>query len=167
MKIENVLPRELVLIDVPSCDRKTCLAKMVHRIGRMYTRLDSHAVTRDLLEREQLGSTALGRGIAVPHVYNTQFKQVILAVGRCAEGVHFDDAPDGAAVQAIFLLVLPEGRSEPYLTFLARLGRLMDRPDFMERFLNAPDGESLYDEIVAMDEAAPRGSGGTGHANPA
>ena len=166
MKIEDVLPRELVLIDVPSCDRETCLAKMVHRIGRMYTRLDGHAVTRDLLEREQLGSTALGRGMAVPHVYNTQFKQVILAVGRCAEGVHFDDAPDGTAVRAIFLLVLPEGRPELHMTFLARLGRLMDRPDFMERFLDASDGETLYDEIVAMDEAPPPGSGGRGSANP-
>jgi nitrogen PTS system EIIA component len=164
MKIEDFLPRELVLMDVPWCERQLCLGKMVHRIERMYTCLDGDHLTTDLLERERLQSTALGGGIAVPHVYHEQFQQVVLAVARCAPGVHFEDAPDDEPVRAIFLLLLPTGRPELHLTLLARLGRLMDRPDFMDRFLAAPDREALYDEIVDMDESTPVSCGRRGHA---
>ena len=160
MKIEDYLPRELVLAETPRCDREACLGKMVHRIERMYTCLDGHGLTSDLLDRERLQSTALGGGIAVPHVYHSQFQQVVIAVARCAEGIPFDDAPDGEVVRAVFLLLLPEGRPELHLMLLGRLGRLMDRPDFMTRFLAAPNGEALYDEIVAMDEGDPISSGG-------
>ncbi|MFH1529184.1 MAG: PTS sugar transporter subunit IIA [Pseudomonadota bacterium] len=151
MKIEDVLARELVLADTSYCDRESCLGKMVHRIQRMYTCLDGHSLTKDLLERERMQSTALGGGLAVPHVYHDQFQQVVIAVARCAQGIPFDDAPDAEPVRAVFLLLLPAGRPELHLTLLARIGRLMDRPDFMMRFLAAPDSETLYDEIVDMD----------------
>jgi PTS system nitrogen regulatory IIA component len=164
MKIEDFLPRELVLMDVPWCEREHCLGRMVHRIERVYTCLDGNALTTDLLEREQLQSTALGGGIAVPHVYHDQFQQVVMAVARRMEGIPFDDAPDGEPVKAIFLLLLPKGQPELHLTLLARLGRLVDRPDFMARFMAAPDGESLYDEILEMDESTPMSSGRRSHA---
>lgn len=155
MKIEDVLPRELVLLNAPCRDRETCLGKMVRRVGRMYTCLDGLTLTRDLLERERSQSSSLGGGIAVPHVYHGQFKQVVLAVARCAPGIPYEDPLDGEPVHAVFLLLLPEGQPELHLTFLARLGRLIDRPDFMDRFLGATDREILYDEILDMDEGNP------------
>jgi len=164
MKIEDVLARELVLADAPYCERETCLGKMVHRIQRMYTCLDGHGLTKDLLERESMQSTALGGGMAVPHVYHDQFQQVVLAVARCANGIPFDDAPDAVPVRAVFLLLIPTGRPELHLTFLTRFGRLMDRPDFMMRFLAAPDREALYDEIVDMDGSTPVTDPGRDHA---
>ena len=163
MMIEDVLPRELVLLDTPCRDRETCLGKMVRRIGRMYTCLDGLVVTRDLLERERVQSSALGGGIAVPHVFHGHFKQVVLAVARCTHGIPYDDALDGEPVHAVFLLLLPEGEQELHLTFLARLGRLIDRPDFMERFLAATDRETLYDEILDMDEGNPEEASRSDH----
>ncbi len=164
MKIEDILPRELVLANTQYCELETCLGKMVHRIERMYTCLDGDNLTRDLLEQEHLQSTALGGGMAVPHVYHDQFQQVVMAVARCAQGISFDDAPDGEPVRAIFLLLLPDGRPELHLTLLTRLGHLMDRPDFMKRFLAAPDREALYDEIVNMDGSTPTDCDRRGHA---
>lgn len=164
MKIEDFLPRELVLVDVPWCERQRCLAKMVHRVERMYTCLDGDSITTDLLDRERLQSTALGGGVAMPHVYHNQFQQVVLAVARCAEGIPFEDAPDGEPVRAIFLLLLPARRPELHITLLARLGRLVDRPDFMTRFMASPDGEALYDEILDMDESPPVSSERRRHA---
>ncbi|MBM4371417.1 MAG: PTS sugar transporter subunit IIA [Deltaproteobacteria bacterium] len=162
MTLEEILPRELVVADLPRSGAEDCLRELVHRVQRVYTCLDGPSLTQRLLESARAQGLRLEAGVAIAHVLHSQFQQVVLAVGRLPEEIRFTSAGAPEASRALFLLVLPEGRPGLLRTLGARVARLAARPDFLARFLAAMDREALYDEIVAMDGHASGGDPG-GH----
>ncbi len=95
-----------------------------------------------LLQRERLGSTGLGRGIAVPHVKFKDLKKIICLFARLEQPIEFE-SPDGEPVDLIFLLMSPEHASGDHLKSLARISRLVREPALLERLRNAPDTAAL------------------------
>jgi len=115
---------------MPSLEAKTkkqCLQEMASRASAL-TGLCSRAILETLLQRERLGSTGLGRGIAVPHVKFKDLDEIVCIFARLDTPVDFE-APDGAPVDLIFLLLAPEHASGDHLKALARISRLLRQPD--------------------------------------
>ncbi|MDW7709206.1 MAG: PTS sugar transporter subunit IIA [Deferrisomatales bacterium] len=104
-----------------------------------------------LLERERLGSTGIGEGIAIPHGKLRELKDVVAVFGRSAGGVDFDSM-DGAPVQLFFLLMAPENSASTHLKALARISRLLKDRGFREELLQADTREALFQIISREDE---------------
>ena len=103
-----------------------------------------------LLEREKLGSTGIGEGIAIPHGKLKELDRVIAVFGRSADGVDFDSM-DGAPVHLFFLLMAPENSASTHLKALARISRLLKDRSFREELLRAPSRDELF-EIIARED---------------
>ncbi len=105
--------------------------------------LDKPAILERLEEREALGSTGFGRGVAIPHCRSDQVKRPVLAVLRLERPVDFA-AADAMPVNLIFGLVSPENAGATHLHALAAISRVMRDDAILQAMEDAPDAEALY-----------------------
>ena len=103
-----------------------------------------------LEEREQLASTAIGDGIAIPHGKLDSVGHLVGVLGRAVEGIEFESI-DGKPTHLVFMLVAPASSTGVHLKALARLSRLFRDADFRKRLLVAPSAEAMYQVIVEED----------------
>lgn len=122
-------------------DKKQLLQELANRAGRI-TGLESREIFNALLQRERLGSTGLGRGIAVPHIKMEGLKSITCLFARLEKPVPFD-SNDGEPVDLVFFLLAPEHAGGDHLKALARISRLVRDPAAVELLHAAKDGESL------------------------
>lgn len=106
------------------------------------TGLDGRTIYDTLLQRERLGSTGLGRGIAIPHVKLSGVDGIVSLFARLVEPIDFESL-DGEPVDLIFVLLAPDHAGGDHLKALARISRLVREPDALERLRAAPDLASL------------------------
>ena len=104
-----------------------------------------------ILEREKLGSTGIGEGIAIPHGKMKGIDRILCAFGRSKEGVDFD-AVDGKPVHIIFLLLAPEDSAGLHIQMLSRISRILRDPSFRKHLTEQGDDQGLYADIVKEDE---------------
>lgn len=138
---------DLVTIDriIPSLQvksKKQALHELSQRAAEV-TSVPARELFDMLLQRERLGSTGLGRGIAIPHVKVRNLKSIVCLFARMAEPVDFDSL-DNEPVDLIFLLLAPEHASGDHLKALARLSRLLREPDVLARLRASRDKETLH-----------------------
>lgn len=133
-----------LLLDLKGRRRADALPELVDALAAAGAIESPREVLRILLDREILGTTAIGKGVAIPHARSLAVIRPLLAFGRSLPGVAWD-APDGADVHLVFLLLAPDnprGR-KPYLDQLARIVRVAARAENHPRFLGAPDLASV------------------------
>jgi PTS system nitrogen regulatory IIA component len=99
---------------------------------------------QQLLEREQLGSTGIGAGIAIPHCKLGGLRTGVVAIGLVPQGVDFG-AVDGQPVKVFFLVVSPSGSPAEHLQVLAAISRWVKRDRHAERLLALHDPNAVYD----------------------
>jgi PTS system nitrogen regulatory IIA component len=153
MKISDILSKNLVIPDLRETDKQSVLDELVRHLSHKVAGIDTSELLGVLLEREQLGSTGIGDGIAIPHGKLKDLKQLIAVFGKSAAGVSFD-AMDGRPVHLFFLLVAPENSAGVHLKALARLSRLLKRNGFRQKLMSVADAEQLYQVIVEEDESS-------------
>ena len=107
------------------------------------TGLPERDIFEVLLQRERLGSTGLGHGIATPHAKLQGLKHIVGVFARLAEPIDFD-AVDGQKVDIVFLLLAPEGAGADHLTALARISRLLREGTAVEKLRASKDAAALY-----------------------
>lgn len=121
--------------------KKQALQELAAEAASM-TGLPARDIFDTLLQRERLGSTGLGRGIAIPHVKFRSLKGIVCLFARLAEPIDFE-AVDEQPVDLIFLLLAPEHASGDHLKALARISRLVRDQRMLERLRAAKDEKSL------------------------
>ncbi len=112
--------------------------------------LDEDVVLSVLKEREQLGSTGIGGGVAIPHGKLYDLSHMLIVVGRIPRGALFD-AVDNSPVHIVFLLLAPHNSSTVYLKILAGVSRLLKTQGVYERIMEAPDEQAIREVIEEMD----------------
>ena len=115
------------------------------------TGLDPATIFEILLQRERLGSTAIGEGIAIPHGKLPKLDRLVGLVARLEKPVDFE-ALDGRGVDVVFVLLAPEGAGADHLKALARIARALRDPGLVERVRAARDAEALY---AVLTQASP------------
>jgi PTS system nitrogen regulatory IIA component len=108
-------------------------------------------VVKIIMEREALGSTGIGDGVAIPHGKMAGSGNVLCVFGRSKKGVDFD-AVDGQPVHIFFLVLAPEDSASLHLKVLSRISKILRDPSFRKKLLKLPDAHSLYESIVEEDE---------------
>ncbi|MDR0528416.1 MAG: PTS sugar transporter subunit IIA [Zoogloeaceae bacterium] len=135
--IVNILPDERVLLDVSVSGKKRLLEEAA-RLFAQTLNLDAQKIFENLWAREQLGSTGLGQGVAIPHGRIKGLREAAGAFVRLATPVEFD-APDKKPVSLVFVLLASEQDSETSLQILAALATCFAERAFREDLTSAPD----------------------------
>jgi nitrogen PTS system EIIA component len=131
--------------------KKQLLQELSARAARL-TGLAERDIFDMLLQRERLGSTGLGQGIAIPHGKLAGLKRIVGIFARLAEPVDFD-AVDGDPVDIVFLLLAPEGAGADHLKALARISRLLREGHAVDKLRASKDAAALY--AVLTESATP------------
>ena len=151
MKIVDLIKRDMVVPALQATDKRGILEELAAYMAGRHARIDRAVLARVLIEREQLASTAIGEGVAIPHGKLSAVGEIVACLGRAVKGVEFDSM-DGQPTYLFFVLVAPESSTGAHLKALARISRVFKDPEFRRRLLAAPDGESMYN-VVAEEDA--------------
>ncbi|MFO0585180.1 MAG: PTS sugar transporter subunit IIA [Anaeromyxobacter sp.] len=149
MKIVEFLRPEAVIADVSGATGAAALAELCRPLAAAQ-RFDPQKLLETLLEREKLGSTGIGDGVAIPHGKVAGLPGLIASFGRAPGGVDFR-AIDGKPTYLFFTLFAPENSAGAHLKALARISRIFKNPAFRETILTAPDAPAIYRLIEAED----------------
>jgi PTS system nitrogen regulatory IIA component len=152
MKILDILPsEELIAPSLTGATKSAVLRELAEHLARQQRAVDASRLVEVLWERERLGSTAIGDGIAIPHGKLPGLQGVIGAFGRHVAGVDFDSL-DGSPTHLFFLLVAPEDSVGQHLKALARVSRLLKDRAFRDKLIAVADRAELFRLIREEDE---------------
>ena len=150
MRISEFLSPEAVIADLRAREKQEVLRELSAALARAHPHLKEERLVEVLREREKLGSTGIGEGVAIPHGKLGGLTQLVAAFGVARQGVDFE-AIDGKPTHLFFALVAPENSAGVHLKALARISRLFKNPRFRAAILEAPTTAAIHALIVQED----------------
>jgi PTS system nitrogen regulatory IIA component len=151
VRLTDILKESSVISDIKGTTKEKILTELAGQLKAAGLVKDVDSVVRIIMEREALGSTGIGDGVAIPHGKMKGPGGVLVAFGRSRQGVDFD-AVDGQPVHIFFLVLAPEDSASLHLKVLSRISKILRDPSFRKKLLKLPDAHSLYESIVEEDE---------------
>lgn len=142
MELGDLLSRDGIIPVLKAKNKKQALQELAERAAAV-TGLPQRDLADGLMQRERLGSTGLGRGIAIPHAKFKDLERIHCLFARLEEPIEFE-ALDSEPVDLIFVLVAPEHASGDHLKALARISRLLREPKTLERLRAARDRNGIF-----------------------
>jgi PTS system nitrogen regulatory IIA component len=152
MNIKDFLSASDVAIDVPAADKAGLLKKLAGRAAATLN-LPAEMVTGEIQKRDELGSTGIGRGVAIPHARLREVKKPLALLARLKSPIEFD-AVDGQPVDLVFLLLLPASSQLDQLNCLAAVARKMRDEDVLHRMRCATSRTELFRAVTEDKEVA-------------
>lgn len=149
IRLESILTPGRSLVNVPGGSKKRVLEQIANLIGKEVPELDTQDVFKSLIDREKLGSTGFGNGIAIPHCRLKGCTSPISALLHLDAPIDFD-AIDGAPVDLLFVLLVPEAATDAHLELLRQIASMLDRKDVRDKLRAATSSAALYQ--VVLDE---------------
>ena len=143
MQLSAILTPERTLCGAQGNSKKRVIENLSQFICQDIFALNADELFNKLIERERLGSTALGQGIAIPHCRIDNCSQITGSLIKLETPVDFD-APDGDPVDLLFVLLVPDEAHDEHLTALATIAELFSNPDYCNRLRACQDSEALY-----------------------
>jgi PTS system nitrogen regulatory IIA component len=142
MKILDILDKRSIVPEITSRTKEGVLRELVHTLAQTEKQINEDRMIEILLERESLGSTGIGEGVAIPHGKSKEVTKILAAFGKSPMGMDFQSL-DGKPTQLFFLLIAPENSAGMHLKALAQISRLMKDQTFRKRLLEARSGEEI------------------------
>lgn len=147
-KIRDLL--EAVILKLKSKDKIGVIKELTSPLLEKGAITDEKEFLKDILKRENLESTGIGFGVAIPHARTKAVKELVLAFGRSVEGIDFSSI-DGKPSYLVFLIAAPEGKKSEYILTLAKLSKILRREDIRRKLRGAKDIEEVA-EIIEKAE---------------
>lgn len=151
MRLADILKESSVVSDIKGRTKKDILTELAGQLKVAGLIKDVEPVVKVIMEREALGSTGIGDGVAIPHGKMKGSGNILCVFGRSREGVDFD-AADGEPVHIFFLVLAPEDSASAHLKVLSRISRILRDPSLRKKLLKLPDAHAIYETIVEEDE---------------
>lgn len=148
MNIGDILSEDAILPDLKATTQDAVLEELVTPLLKQHPELDRNDVVKTLCDREKMGSTAVGDGVAIPHGKVPCLSTVALAVGRSRGGIDFH-APDKELCHLFFLILTPESGAGLHLRLLAQIARRAKDPVFRSEMLLAESRGQLWQTLTA------------------
>jgi nitrogen PTS system EIIA component len=149
--LTDLIAPDAVIPALKVISKKQALQELAARAAAL-TGQNERSIVEVLMQREKLGSTAVGNGIAIPHGKLPKLERLFGMFARLGRPIDFE-ALDAQPVDLIFLLLAPEGAGADHLKALARVARLLRDPDVVHKLRASQDAEALY-AVLAMQSAA-------------
>ena len=151
MKLSDILVRDAIVLEMSARTKPEALAELAGALCAAVPGVDRDELLAMLFERERLGTTALGGGIAIPHARLESVGRMLASFGRSPAGLDFD-AVDGAPTRLFFVLVAPGKAGAAHLAALARLSLLLGSEAFRKQLEAARSPDELL-RAFAEEEA--------------
>jgi len=153
MKILDILDEKLIVPEIASKTKEGVLRELVHVLAQAEKQVNEDRMIEILLERESLGSTGIGEGVAIPHGKSKEVKKILASFGRSLSGMDFQSL-DGKPTHLFFLLIAPEDSAGMHLKALAQISRLMKDQTFRKRLMDARSAEEIHIVFSEGEEKA-------------
>ncbi len=153
MKIMDFLSKKAIVPELKSTKKEDVIKELVDALinaGEVEKR-HRNKLIEALMAREELGSTAIGQGIGIPHAKSEYVNKLVAAFGLSSKGVDFDSL-DGEPVYIVFLLLAPQESAGPHLKALAGISRLLKDKYFRDNLRACKDEKSIIKLISQEDE---------------
>jgi len=151
MKILDLLSMDSIVPELKGRTKKQVLEELIDAVKQNKPSINRDQLMKVLLERERLGSTGIGDGIAIPHGKLRDIDDLVLSFGRSTEGIDFESM-DGKPVHLFFLLVAPETCAGIHLRALAKIARLLKNGTVRKRLAKVDSREDIFSIIQQEDE---------------
>jgi nitrogen PTS system EIIA component len=151
MNMKDVLKESCVITDLKGMTKREILSELAGSIKKAGLIPSADEAVNVVLEREKLGSTGIGDGVAIPHGKLKTINALLCAFGRSRQGVNFDSV-DGKPVHIFFLLLTPEESVGLHIQMLSRISRVLRDSEFRKHLIEAPEDNDLYSDIISQDE---------------
>lgn len=136
------LTEEGIILELKSKTKDELLHELAAAAQRLCPALQAETVRRVLLEREQIGSTGVGNGIAIPHGKMAELQSLLICFGRSAKGIAYE-AKDRLPVHLFVLILSPENMAAEYLQTLGRISRLLKDESTRAKLLQAASPKTV------------------------
>ena len=150
MKIVDLIQREMIVPSLVATDKRGILEELARHIASKVTKIDGTQLSKVLIDRESLASTAIGEGVAIPHGKVPGLPGLVATFGRSTQGIDFR-AIDGRPTHLFFTLFAPENSAGAHLKALARISRIFKNATFREALMRAGPADELYRLIETED----------------
>jgi PTS system nitrogen regulatory IIA component len=156
LNLRQLVDPSLVFTDLAAGDRDSVLRELADRLQARGAIRSADDLYGKLLERERLGSTAIGKGVAIPHCKLPQLERVVVAVAVVPNGVAIE-APDGEPVTLFFLVASPEGAPAEHLQCLAAISKWLKDERNLERIRQARTSDEVNASLRGSSDGGDRG----------
>lgn len=153
VRLQDHAAPDLIRLGVEANDKEELLARLVELLQHTGRIRDTSTLMRELLKREQVMSTGIGSGIAIPHALTEDIENLVIVFGRTSRPIDFQ-ALDSQPVDLVFMLVGPRRGGSVYVKLLARVSRLLQNEQFKERLRQAREPQDVIDVFTAEGEYA-------------
>ena len=144
MNVSDILSVEKIKVDFNSTDKFGVINELIDLFADD-PKVNNMDEMRDaIIDREEIQSTGVGSGFAIPHAKTDGVKDMIAAFGRLTEPIEFESI-DEKPVNLVFLMVAKESAVGPHIQMLSRISRLMSKESFRESLINAETSQDIYD----------------------
>lgn len=149
IRLETILTLGRSVVNAPGGSKKKALEHIAELISKQVPELKRQDVYEALIAREKLGSTGFGNGIAIPHCRLKGCETPVSALLHLKAPIDFD-AIDGAPVDLLFVLLVPQAATDAHLELLRQIASMLDRKEVRDKLRSASSNEALYQ--VVLDE---------------
>ena len=150
MRISQLLSKGSIIVNLKARDKKGAIDELALAVSKA-TKAPASQIAAVLNEREQLGSTGIGGGIAVPHGKLGSVQSIIVGFGLSKKGVEYESL-DNKPVHIFFLLLTPENSTGGHLKVLAQISKLLKMDQFKQGLAAAESVDEIYNIIKDQDE---------------
>ncbi|PKN53430.1 MAG: PTS fructose transporter subunit IIA [Deltaproteobacteria bacterium HGW-Deltaproteobacteria-13] len=151
MQLDQIFKVEFINANLVARNKDDALAELVNTIIRGGLKLNYSSIIEILKQREKLGSTGIGDGVAIPHGKVAELDDIVVAFGRSIDGISYDSL-DGKPVYLLFLLLAPENSAGQHLKILAKISKMLKDVNFRKKLLKANSQSDLYKIIIDQEE---------------
>lgn len=149
--LERYIKISLIIPDLLSDSREGVLKEFASKVSSEFKTLGEDAILSALLEREDIGSTGIENGIAIPHAKLNGINDTIIAIGRSKKGINFASL-DGKPTHLFFVLLAPLMSAGEHMKALARLAKVLASAGLKEKLLGAGNAPEIYDMLIKVDK---------------
>ncbi|EKV55927.1 PTS sugar transporter subunit IIA [Brachyspira hampsonii] len=151
MSLIDYINKDSIMIDVQETDKERLLSKMVERLDECKLLINKNDAEHAIMAREQLMSTGVGNGIAIPHAKTDAVENIVLSVATIKNGINYKSV-DKKKVFAVFMLLAPKTSASENLKVLTAIAKILrDNPHFLEKLINVEKPEEIM-ELIAKEE---------------
>jgi len=147
MDLSDLIRPDAIIGSLKANSKKQAIQALAEKAAQI-TKLDEREIFETLLQRERLGSTGVGGGIAIPHGKLAKLDRIVGLFARLSRPLDFE-ALDDQPVDLVFLLLAPEGAGADHLKALARIARLLREPGVAGKLRTSADSTALYAVLTA------------------
>ncbi len=151
VKITDYMSKEMVCLDLEGTTKNQVLKELVAIIGKSPNIADEEKCYEALIKREKVGSTGIGKSVAIPHAKTEYAETLTIGFGISKKGIEFDSL-DSEKAKIFFVFASPVKDSQTYLKILARISRLIRNKEFRDALLGADTPEKII-ELIDREES--------------